>query len=106
MTAKTPTATSGRAKKLRDLESAAEYFIDRAAEDNSHAIRLDGLDAAVIGTGNQYTKQTLLIYSARLIIEIFMTRDGMSEEDAIEFFDHNVACLWAGKGTPIIVADF
>ena len=69
------------------------------------AVKFDGLDDAHIGLGAQYTNGHLLIYSARKILSILMKRDGMDYEEACEFFEFNIACLWAGKGTPIIVYD-
>ena len=69
------------------------------------AIQFDGLEKAVIGVGNQYTKAPLLIYSASRIIDILMERDGMDYEEAVEFFEFNIAGLWAGVGTPIILTD-
>ena len=32
-----------------------------------------------------------------------MDRDGMSDIDAIEFFDFNVAGAWVGKSTPVFL---
>ena len=66
-------------------------------------VRFDGLDAAIIGIGSQYTKEPRLVYSATLIIEELIRREGWSFEDAQEYFDFNIGCLWAGDGTPIIV---
>jgi hypothetical protein len=65
-------------------------------------VRLDGLDEAILGLGTSYCNtQPLLVYSRDKIIEIFM-RD-MPEEQAVEHFDFNVGCLYAGPGTPMIV---
>ena len=48
----------------------------------------DGFDEAVIGVDEKVFK---LIYSVNKIIEILMLRDGMTEPEAFEFFDYNVA---------------
>ena len=69
------------------------------------AVRFDGLEDALIGVGGQYTKANVLVYSASKILDVLMARDEMSYEDACEFFEFNIACLWAGEGTPIIVYD-
>lgn len=73
-------------------------------ENNPEAINLDGLEAAIIGVGNQYTKVPLLIYSAKKIIRIPM-KDGLTYGEALGHYEHNTACLWAGEGTPIIMND-
>lgn len=43
----------------------------------------------------------MLVYSASKILDVLMARDEMSYEDACEFFEFNIACLWAGEGTPL-----
>jgi hypothetical protein len=35
-----------------------------------------------------------------------MERDGMSREEATEFFDFNIACAWVGNGTPIYIYEY
>jgi len=74
-------------------------------EEMEGAVALDGLDGALVGAGNQYTKRPLLVYSAQKIVAILMERDGMTDEEAWEFFSHNIEGLWAGEGTPIIIHD-
>ena len=74
-------------------------------EENPEAIMFDGLDAALVGIARRHTKKPLALYSKASIIAIFRKRDGMSSEDAEEFFEFNVRCLWAGPGTPLILED-
>jgi len=73
-------------------------------ENNPKANVFDGLDAAIIGVGNQYTKDPLVIYSASKIIDCYM-KQGMTQEGAVEFYEYNCACVWCGEGTPIIMED-
>ena len=70
---------------------------------NDEAVVFDGLDDAIIGTGGQHNSLQLVIYSARLIIEVLMNQSEMSHEEAIEHFNFNIASLNAGPGTPIIM---
>lgn len=74
-------------------------------EENPDAVLFDGLEKAIIGIGSQYSKPTLAIYSASKIVKVLMKRDKMNFGEAIEFFDFNIADLWAGEHTPIIVDD-
>ena len=67
-------------------------------------VRLDGLDDAIVGLAFQHSgTETVLCYDQSKIVEILMARDGMTYEDAQEYFEFNIACLWAGKGTPIFL---
>jgi hypothetical protein len=63
----------------------------------------DGLLNAVIGIATRANGMRVVCYSIEKIIEIFMKRDGMTEEEAYEFYEFNVACAWVGDKTPIFV---
>ena len=60
----------------------------------------DGFDSAIIGVSNEK-----LVYSRSKCIDILKKRDGMTELDAMEFFDFNVEGAYMGKKTPIWVND-
>lgn len=67
-----------------------------------NALSPDGLEAAIIGTAARgFAAEHVLVCSANKIVKIFMERDGMSEEEAWEFFHFNVEGGWSGDGTPI-----
>ena len=63
----------------------------------------DGLLNAVIGIATRADGLRVVCYSIEKIIEVFMKRDGMTEEEAYEFYEFNVACAWVGDKTPIFV---
>ena len=67
-------------------------------------LEADGLEAALIGTGWQFI-QALMVYSVKKVLEILMTRDGMSYEEAREFFEFNIVGAYVGPGTPVFVED-
>ena len=64
----------------------------------------DGLEDALIGTGWQFI-QALMVYSVKKVLEILMARDGMSYEEAREFFEFNIVGAYVGPGTPVFVED-
>jgi hypothetical protein len=69
-------------------------------------IRFHGFDACIVGhtdcwDGNQ--RVTRYIYSADKILGTLMAESGMSYEEALEYFDYNIAGLYAGESTPIIL---
>ena len=85
---------------MKQRESQVELDIEAIRED---AITFDGLDDAIIGTGGQYPNDGLVVYSANRIMDLLMKDMNVNYEGACEWFDHNIACLYAGEGTPIIV---
>ena len=69
-------------------------------------LKMDGLDDALIGradvwVGNGTVER--LVYSGEKVIEVLMERDGMTEEEAYEFMDFNIAGAYMGPQTPVIV---
>lgn len=59
----------------------------------------DGFDSAIIGT----TTKDLAVYSISKIIEILIERDGMDEEEAVDYFYYNIDGAYMGEETPIFV---
>jgi hypothetical protein len=59
-------------------------------------LKADGFDEAVIG----YDMSFRLVYSTTKCIEILI-EEGMTEEEALEHFDYNVAGSYMGEKTPI-----
>ena len=53
-----------------------------------------------LNLGQQFNK-TLAVYDRQKCIEILIDRDGMSEEEAVEYFEFNVTNAWVGENTPI-----
>tara|TARA_R100000995_G_C3483354_1_gene125459 strand:- start:1000 stop:1242 length:243 start_codon:yes stop_codon:yes gene_type:complete len=65
--------------------------------------KADGFEDALIGRGQQFNT-SFYVYSYTKCIEILM-REGMTEEEALEYFDYNVQGAWVGEGTPIFLYD-
>jgi hypothetical protein len=72
-------------------------------ERNPDALLAEGFDKALIGIVQQYTKHFAL-YDKEKCISILMERDGMSETEAIDFFEYNVTGAWMGEYTPIFLS--
>ena len=76
------------------------------------AITADGFEKALLGFGHQFnfglnsgtrTTTPVAVYSKDRCLHVLMERDGMSREDALEFFDFNVAGAWVGEGMPVFL---
>lgn len=77
--------------------------IQDLAEENPEALLLDGFEAAFVGVARRCGQPSLAVYDAELCIRVLMQRDGMTEDEAVEFFDFNTAGAWVGPNTPIIL---
>ena len=52
-------------------------------------LKVDGHDDAIIGVGESFNRQMVLVYSEQIIIKNLMKMD-MSEEEAVEFYHFNI----------------
>lgn len=66
-------------------------------------LKADGFDDAIIGFGGQWGSFNSIIYDRERCIAILVERDGMSYDEALEFFDFNVVCAYVGPGAPIFI---
>lgn len=80
-----------------------EEFREWVAEQNPDALFADGLEEAILGIAERCSKAPLVVYDADKCIEILATRDGMSREEAEEFFHFNILGAWVGEGTPLFL---
>ena len=62
----------------------------------------DGWDDAIVGIGSQFDK-FFVVYSVAAILKTLIERDGMSSEDAREYFEFNIALAYVGPGTPVFM---
>jgi len=73
------------------------------AEINPEALLCDGFDEAILGMAERINLGPVVAYSEEKIIQILMERDGMTDEEAYEFFHYNIKGAWVGDYTPIFI---
>ena len=72
-------------------------------EEVEGATLLDGFNDAIIGSAATFGKDVVIAYSYKKIIDTLMNRDGMSSEEAAEFFDYNIGGLHASDRNPVFI---
>ncbi len=83
-----------------------ERIIEKIAEINPKAITLEGLDKAIVGTSLTVDDELpRLAYSVEKILEILTNRDGMTRDEAQEFFDFNIFNAYMGEYNPSFIVD-
>jgi len=75
-----------------------EEIFERYPEDEF--LKADGFDRAVIGIE---PNSMVLVYDRQIMIDILITDEDMSEEDAIEYLEYNVYCAYIGEKTPLYI---
>lgn len=88
------------------LEKIKQDKIDRIeelkqtiADYNPEAMFADGFDHAIMG----YSNDLKVIYSANMILETLVERDGMTPDEAIDYFNFNIEGAYVGEYTPIFM---
>lgn len=70
---------------------------------NPEALVADGYDDCIVGIVSQCGRPTILCYDSTKIINKLIERDGMTREDAEEFFDFNILGAYMGPNTPMFL---
>jgi hypothetical protein len=60
----------------------------------------DGLEGAIIGV---LFEPKRVLYDSRKVIDLLMARDGMTEEEAVEFAEFNIFSAYVGPKTPVFL---
>lgn len=71
--------------------------------DTEDVLFADGFDEAIIGFDSSLWK---VIYSKGRAIDILVSEEGMSEEEAVDFAEYNTFSAYVGEKTPLWVEDF
>ena len=90
-------ASVGNMKKENVINQIMIELKETIAEHNPKALFADGFDNAIIG----YSSDIRVIYSVSRIMETLVERDGMTPDEAIDFFNFNIECAYLGEYTPI-----
>lgn len=88
-------------KKLSPNNGVYKKFFEVMEELNPQCLSADGFDEAIVGIAERCGQPALLVYDRQKCIKILVDRDGMTEEEAVEYFDFNVSGAWVGEHTPI-----
>lgn len=60
----------------------------------------DGFDKAIMGIVERSGMNPVVLYNKNKCIDIMVKRDGMTEEEAIEFYYYNIVGSYMGEHTP------
>ena len=67
------------------------------------AILLDGLELAIVGITDEFGVGRRILYSKDKIIQILQERDGMTWDEAEEYFDYNIIGGYFGEQNPVFL---
>jgi hypothetical protein len=76
---------------------------EEIAEINPEALLCDGFDDAIIGMAERINLGPVVAYDVDKMLDIMVERDGMTYEEAMEYFDYNILGAWMGENTPVYI---
>ncbi len=81
----------------------AREWIDNEL-DGEDALVADGLDECIIGVVQIFNKRLVLYDQMKVIAKL--VADGMSEDEAVEWYEFNIIGAYMGEGTPAFATLF
>ena len=81
----------------KDRKDRIEQLKETISEHNPEAMFADGFDESIMG----YSSDGKVVYSVDMIVGTLVNRDGMTPDEAIEYFNFNIECAYVGEYTPI-----
>lgn len=76
---------------------------EEIADINPEALLCDGFDEAIIGMAQRINLGPVVAYDVDKMLDIMVERDGMTYEEAMEYFDFNILGAWMGENTPVYI---
>lgn len=74
--------------------------IEFIRENYPETLLMDGYDDAIVGIVTRFGQPPIVCYNKDKIIDMLIIDDGMSLDDALEFFEFNQLGAWMGDTTP------
>jgi len=75
-------------------------------EINPEALLCDGFNEAIIGMAERINLGPIVAYDVDKMLKIMVERDGMTYEEAMEYFDYNILGAWLGENTPVYIQTY
>jgi hypothetical protein len=80
----------------------SEELREWIASYNEEALVADGFEDAIIGVAERCSQPALVVYDAARCIEILVAQ-GMTHDEAVEYFYFNTLGAWVGENTPLFL---
>ena len=67
---------------------------------------MDGFAPALLGVASRCGQPQVAVYGFDEMVQVLISRDGMTEEEAVEYVEYNCEGAWVGEDTPMILRRF
>jgi len=94
---------ANRGNHLKRSYIMTTALLELVEEHNPNALKADGFDDCIIGIASRCGQNDLIAYDVSKILKVLQQRDGMTYEEAQEFFEYNIIGSYMGENTPIFI---
>ena len=91
-----------KTKTTENQKTKADRIKEVFAEIDPDLLFADGFENAILGVVERCSSPLVVVYDRLKCIEILMER-GATYEDALDYFEFNVAGAWVGDRTPFFL---
>lgn len=91
--------------KMTLRERIVSYILENFPEHGPDILLADSLDEAFIGIASSFGGGNVAVYDIDRVMDILMS-DGMSREEAEEYYSFNIIGAYVGEYTPIFLHQF
>ena len=85
------------------MSDMTEEMADEIAELNQDAKILEGHANAIVGMVQQHGSDPVVLYDPLKIIHNLVVDNNITQEEAEEFYNFNIACAYVGPNTPMML---
>ena len=68
----------------------------------SEKMNMDGFEDCIVGNAERFNMDPVFCYDYDKVITK-MVKSGMTEEQAVEYYEYNMLGAWVGEGTPVFL---
>ena len=73
--------------------------------ESNELMTMDGYDDCILGVGRVF-QDYKIIYDTNKILHKMVEEQGMTTEEAIEFYEYNIVGAYMGEATPIFLENY
>ena len=86
-----------------EAQTIENYLSENYPDFLDKILLADGMEKAFVGVVETYGQEPRACYDSTKCLDILQERDGMSLEEAAEFYEFNIIGAYVGKHTPAFI---
>ena len=85
------------------MGKSTEDLLGFIKEEYPEAMTMDGFDDCIIGICHRCGMEPVVAYDKEKVLMKMVNNDGMTYDEAVEFYEYNQIGSWVGETTPVFI---